>query len=107
MKSMIHAAIAASLLAIPAMAFAQQSNGPVTRAQARAELIQLEQAGYQPGRANNPHYPADIQAAEARLHAQNGTAQAPNTGYGPSLGGRSESGSPTGGSDTRSIYLGH
>lgn len=51
MKSLIHAAVAASLLAVPAMTFAQQSSGPVTRAQVRAELIELEQAGYQPGRA--------------------------------------------------------
>ena len=46
MKSLIHAAVAASL--VPAMTFAQQSSG-VTRAQVRAELIELEQAGYQPG----------------------------------------------------------
>ncbi|MBS2132279.1 DUF4148 domain-containing protein (plasmid) [Burkholderia thailandensis] len=106
MKSMIHAAIAASLLAIPAMTFAQQSNGPVTRAQVRAELIQLEQAGYRPG-LSDPTYPANIQAAEARLHAQNGTAPGADSGYGPSPSGRSESGSHAGGNATDSIYFGH
>lgn len=107
MKSMIHAAIAASLLPIPAMTFAQQSNGPVTRAQVRAELIQLEQAGYNPARGRDPYYPADIQAAEARLHAQNGVAPGADSGYGPSPSGRSESGSHAGGNATDSIYFGH
>ncbi|MCF7697327.1 MULTISPECIES: DUF4148 domain-containing protein [Mycetohabitans] len=68
MKSMFYAAVAASVFAVPIASFAQ-ANAPLTRAQVQAELAQLEKAGYQPGLAS-PYYPADIQAAEARLSAQ-------------------------------------
>ncbi|WP_338927438.1 DUF4148 domain-containing protein (plasmid) [Mycetohabitans endofungorum] len=68
MKSMFYATVAASVLAAPITSFAQ-SNAPLTRAQVQAELVQLEKAGYQSGLAS-PYYPADIQAAEARLSAQ-------------------------------------
>ena len=70
MKSLIHAVVIAAALAAPVAAFAQ-SNQPVTRAQVRAELIQLEEAGYHPGDGDNTSYPAEIQAAEAKVAAQN------------------------------------
>ena len=44
-KFLISALVLSSALAAPAFAFAQ-NNGPVTRAQVKAELIQLEKAGY-------------------------------------------------------------
>jgi Domain of unknown function (DUF4148) len=58
-KSLVSAVALASALAVPAVSFAQQSNGPVTRAQVRAELVQLEKAGWSPAMdmGNNPHYP--------------------------------------------------
>ena len=87
MKSLLYTAIAASILAIPVVSFAQQSNAPVTRAQVRAELIQIEQAGYKPGR-RNPNYPEDVQAAQARVAA----AQAQTSSYGPAVNGSSQSG---------------
>jgi hypothetical protein len=62
------------LLAVPITSFAQQSNGPLTRTQVRAELVQVVEAGYNPGRRDIGKYPADIQAAEARIAAQHGTA---------------------------------
>jgi len=46
-KAIIPAVVLASALAFPALANAQ-NNGPVTRAQVKAELIQLEKAGYDP-----------------------------------------------------------
>jgi hypothetical protein len=52
----------------PVVAFAQQSDTGLTRAQVRAELIQVEKAGYYPARIS-PHYPADIQAAMAKIWA--------------------------------------
>ena len=55
MKSLIQAVVIAAVLAAPVASFAQ-SNQPVTRAQVRAELIQLEKAGYQPG-ARRPVLP--------------------------------------------------
>jgi hypothetical protein len=53
---------------MPAASFAQQTNGPVTRAQVRAELAELERAGYNPN--DWIHYPENIQAAEARVAAE-------------------------------------
>ena len=73
MKKLICSILTAALL-VPVVSFAQADNGPVTRAQVRAELVQLEQAGYQPASRQN-HYPDEIQAAEARV-------QATNSGYG-------------------------
>ncbi|OAJ55141.1 hypothetical protein A6V36_34630 [Paraburkholderia ginsengiterrae] len=62
----------AAVITFPVAGYAQESGSTVTRAQVRAELVQLESVGYQPGRANDPHYPADIQAAEAAVAAQRG-----------------------------------
>ena len=73
MKSLAYAAIAAAALSAPIASFAQQTNQPVTRAEVRQQLIQLEQAGYNPA-ARDPYYPSDIQAAEARVNAQQGNA---------------------------------
>lgn len=70
MKSLVHAVVVAATLAAPVAVFAQ-SNQPLTRAQVRADLIQVEKAGYNPARSNPNVYPADIQAAEARFAAQN------------------------------------
>jgi Domain of unknown function (DUF4148) len=88
MKSLIQAVALAAVLAVPAISFAQ-SNAPVTRAEVRAQLIQLEKAGYQPG-LDDPYYPANIQAAEARVAAQNGAA----TAVGGVTSGSSASGAP-------------
>jgi hypothetical protein len=88
-KSLVSAVALASALAAPAVSFAQQSNGPVTRAQVRAELVQLEKAGYHVG-GGHTTYPAEIQAAEAKVAAQNGAA----SGYGGVVSGSSEAGRP-------------
>ncbi|SDD49511.1 DUF4148 domain-containing protein [Paraburkholderia lycopersici] len=87
MKSLIKAVALAAVLAAPVVSFAQSqgSNGPVTRAQVRNELAQLEAAGYRPS-ANDLYYPNDLQKAEARVNAQTG-------GYGPATSGSSQSGS--------------
>jgi hypothetical protein len=47
MKSIIKAFAIAALVAAPLASFAQSSQ-PVTRAQVREELAQLEKAGYNP-----------------------------------------------------------
>jgi hypothetical protein len=59
------------------MSFAQQSNAPVTHAQVRAELVQLEKAGYNPCCGKDPYYPAAIQAAVARVAAKNAKTTTP------------------------------
>jgi hypothetical protein len=69
MKSLIYAVPAAAVFAAPVVSFAQ-SYEPVTRAQVRAELIELEQVGYDPSRGEDVHYPDDIQAALARVAAR-------------------------------------
>ena len=90
MKSVILAVTAASALAVSLAAVAQSdTQAPVTRAQVRAELQQLEQAGYTPSRGEDVNYPQDVQAAEARVAAHNGS-----TGYGGVVSGSSASGSP-------------
>ena len=57
----------AAVLATPFASFAQ-SNAPVTRESVRAELIQLQKAGYNPA-SDQTQYPSNIQAASARLYA--------------------------------------
>jgi hypothetical protein len=72
-----HLALAiAAAISFPVAGYAQESSPTVTRAQVRAELVQLESVGYWPGRANDPHYPDDIQAAEAAVASQQGTGRA-------------------------------
>ncbi|MDB5833760.1 MAG: hypothetical protein JWR14_3590 [Caballeronia sp.] len=75
MKTLICTTLAL-VLAAPAISFAQTTDQPVTRAQVRADLIQVENAGWRPN-SQDAFYPADIQAAEARVHSGNTT-----TGYG-------------------------
>jgi len=87
MKNLIQAVVVAATLAAPVAVFAQ-SNQPVTRAQVRAELVQLEKAGYRPGDGDNTHYPEAIQAAEAKVAAQNGAT----SGYGGVVSGSSDAG---------------
>ncbi|MGU7778854.1 DUF4148 domain-containing protein [Burkholderia sp. PU8-34] len=47
-----------------------QSPAPLTRAQVMEELYRLEAAGYNPSAGDEGDYPADIQAAEAKVAAQ-------------------------------------
>jgi hypothetical protein len=109
MKSFIQAAVTAALMYAPVAAFAQ-SNAPVTRAQVKTDLVQLEQAGYAPGR-DQPDYPTGLQAAQARVQAQSGNSgsdsRSDSSGYGGSASHASQSGvrmaQP---GDRSSIYFG-
>ncbi|PCE25054.1 hypothetical protein BWP39_11050 [Paraburkholderia acidicola] len=107
MKSLIKAVALAAILAAPVVSFAQ-SNQPLTRAQVRAELVQIEKAGYNPATANDYDYPANIQAAEAKVAAENGAAEngAAQTSYGPSVSGSSDAGRPAAAAGAKSIYFG-
>lgn len=104
---LIAALFVAVSAAVAAPAFASEIT--VTRAQVRAELVQLEQAGYRPGRANDPHYPDDLQAALTRVHANDAvTADASASGYGRDAVAVTQSGSrPATRIAERSIYFGH
>ncbi|SAL88545.1 membrane protein [Caballeronia choica] len=79
MRSLAKAVAFAVVLAAPAASFAQ-SNQPVTRAQLRAELAQLERAGYNPNDMLN--YPENLEAAKAKIAAQNPKAQGDASAYG-------------------------
>lgn len=82
MKSLLNAVAIAALVAVPAVSFAQTSQ-PVTRADVKQELTQLRQAGYNPN--DYLHYPENLQAAEARVDAQ-------QAAYGAGMNGSSQSG---------------
>jgi hypothetical protein len=86
MKSLLEALVIAALISAPLAAFAQ-SEQPLTRAQVRAELVQVEKAGYNP--SDWMHYPENIQAAEARVAAEK---QVNATGYGSGSNGSSQAG---------------
>ncbi|CAE6718402.1 MULTISPECIES: DUF4148 domain-containing protein [Paraburkholderia] len=105
MKTLISAVVVAAALVAPVASFAQ-SNQPLTRAEVRAQLVQLEKAGYNPI-GDHVDYPANLQAAQARVDAQNGTAQAVNSGYGAPIAGTSQAGRPLTGNDRNSVYFGN
>ncbi|KVD37384.1 purine-nucleoside phosphorylase [Burkholderia sp. MSMB1072] len=99
MKSLVSAVAAAVALSASFGAFAQST---VTRAQVRNELVQLENAGYKPSQSS-PYYPADIQAAQARVHGID------NSGFGSQPAAAVESGAPAGRARNPrdSVYFGH
>lgn len=91
-KALACLALAAAALSAPVLSFAQ-SNGPVTRAEVRNDLVQVERAGYNPARSDDATYPADIQAAEAKVAAQSGDQPA-TQGYGGVPANSTSSGGP-------------
>ncbi|ALP66400.1 MULTISPECIES: DUF4148 domain-containing protein [Paraburkholderia] len=102
MKTLIQTAAVAVLLALPIASFAQ-TTAPVSRAEVEAQLAQLESAGYNPS-GDKAHYPANLEAAQARLDAQHGD------GYGGVADGTSQSGAafhPQYDVGMKSIYVGH
>jgi hypothetical protein len=85
---LVQSLIIAAVVAIPAVSFAQ-SNEPLTRADVRAQLVQLEQAGYNPA-GDQTQYPKNIEAAQARVDAEHGVTA---TSYGSSTNGTAAAGS--------------
>lgn len=85
---LVQSLLVAALVAVPAVSFAQSSHA-LTRADVRAELVQLQKAGYDPA-SDNTQYPKNIEAAEARVAAQNGSTAA---AYGGVVESRSAAGS--------------
>jgi len=74
----------AVLAAIPALSFADTGHG-LTRADVRAELVQLEKAGYSPA-SSEAHYPDDITAAENAVAAARQVARSDQNGPSKSEG---------------------
>ena len=92
MKTLAYAIAAVSLLAAPMASSAQSTDAPLTRAEVRAQLLEVEQAGYNPAASNDSSYPQDIQAAEARVAEHQQMAQGNATSYGPAMNGSAQSG---------------
>lgn len=86
MKSFLEDVVITALICAPLAAFAE-SEPSMTRAQVRADLVQVEKAGYNP--SDWMHYPENIQAASARVATDK---QANAGGYGSANSGSSEVG---------------
>lgn len=98
---------AASALVLPIAVHAQEAPSTVTRAQVRAELVQLERAGYRP-EGNDPYYPTDIQAAESKVHAEEVASANGRGGIGGINAGTSQTGSRIAiGSSTGTLFSHH
>jgi hypothetical protein len=82
------ATLIAAVVLVPAAAFAQSSE-PLTRAQVRAELVQLEMAGYDPLSNCSGDCAGSLRRAEAVVTRQQGAAAA---AYGPGSNGTEQSG---------------
>lgn len=92
-KSLVQAVAIAVALTAPIASFAQSAQ-PLTRAQVREELMELEATGYDPV-ADEIQYPANLHAAETVLAARkndSALASAEQTGFGTSAAGSSQSG---------------
>jgi hypothetical protein len=118
MKASIFAVAVACALAAPVTTYAQQTDAPPTRAEVRADLVQIEQAGYRPG-DNDPGYPRQLELAEQKVAQQGGDANervdmSMDTGAGSSAVLPSHQVSTSSSASvyahdagTRSIYFGH
>ncbi|QBR01591.1 DUF4148 domain-containing protein [Paraburkholderia pallida] len=102
MKMLLPAVLISCVLGAPTLACAQATDAPITRAEVSADLIRVEQAGYNPA-SSDLYYPADIQAAEAKVAAHDGSPAAQATG-GVALSGASQAGAALAMNDTASIY---
>ena len=108
MKTQLIAALLVAVSAsVAAPVFATETT--VTRAQVRAELAALQQAGYLPNRPNDPNYPDNLQAALKRVHANDAVAaDTATSGYGSDTAAVTQSGSrAVTRVAERSIYFGH
>ena len=99
--------IVAAALAIPAVSsFAQSNQQPLTRAEVKAQLVQIEQAGYRPGDGDRATYPVQIQAAQARVAAENGQSSYGGVADNSTASGSYHAPAHTGNS-VDPVYFGH
>ncbi|SMG23375.1 DUF4148 domain-containing protein [Paraburkholderia susongensis] len=89
MKSLSKVVLVVVLAVAPVASFAQSASS-LSRAQVRAQLVQVESAGYD--LRDGLHYPQNIQAAEAKVEAQNAAAKDAASAYGGEVDGTSRSG---------------
>jgi hypothetical protein len=104
-KKLVPAIVLATALGAPALANAQQTSDTVTRAAVRADLVQMEQSGYNPT-GDRTNYPKQAQAAEQRVEMNRGvtaTSYGSPTNGSSSMGTRAPKAQPDG---VRPIYFG-
>jgi len=104
-KSLVPVIVLASALGVPAFAYAQDAD-TVSRPAVKADLLQMEQSGYNV-EGDHTTYPAQTQAAEQRVEANRGVTA---TSYGSPTDGSYAAGmrSPMAQPDeTHSVYFGH
>jgi hypothetical protein len=90
MMSLSKAIAFSAIFAVPPAVLAQ-STQPATRAEVRANLVQVENAGFVPH--DYVHYPENLQSAEAKVAARNAAVtQIPSSGYGGEANGAVYSG---------------
>jgi len=81
-------AAGAVLMATSVSVYAQTWSAPaahrLTRAEVLHELEELESVGYNPSQGDDSDYPADIQAAEAKVAARHQAERNAVAGAGPS-----------------------
>ena len=106
MNSRLLIVAVAAAISLPVAVHAQTDVFGVTREQVREELEQLERAGYQPSR-NNPHYPDDLLAAQARIRAAAGADPYAVNAVGGATDGRSTSGSRVGANGSQNALFAH
>jgi hypothetical protein len=85
MRSFLKVLAVAAAIAIPALSQAQ-TNSPLTRAEVREQLVQLENAGYNPNLESD--YPNGLRRAEAIVARQHTNDSA----YGGETAGATQSG---------------
>ncbi|MFB9127623.1 DUF4148 domain-containing protein [Paraburkholderia dipogonis] len=101
LKSLVQAIVIAVAITAPIVTFAQES-APITRAQVKGEIAQLENFGYS-STGSDIDYPSRLMAAEARRGVQGGSAV--TEAYGGKATGSIEAGSRDAGAHTKSLYL--
>lgn len=82
------------VVGLPLIAFAQSSNGPLTREQVLHDLLDLEGVGYRPAQSSSLRFPYDIEAAEQRVVAKKRSLSS-QRGAGSESQSGSRSGDPT------------
>lgn len=73
MKALIAIALTLGACTASISSFAS-TTAPLTREQVYADLVRVEQAGYTPSLGDDANYPEDIQAAEAKIAAEDAAA---------------------------------
>jgi len=105
MKALVCLTFSVSALTSPTLTFAQATSGQLTRAQMRADIVRVAQAGCHPGGGDND-YPVEIQAAEAKIAEQDGARLADDSAGGVAQAGSSQTGMATNAISPGSLHAG-